>query len=126
MRDTDSRISCFFFFASRRRHTRLQGDWSSDVCSPDLPPRARSRCRGRSPGSCAPRQPRSWPSPRRECGGRALETPIIQAFGKRLAQRERSELGVLALGVEQRLGFLSRQHLLHLPEGSWLPCLREL
>src|SRR5256885_2161803 len=28
--------SDFFFFSSRRRHTRLQGDWSSDVCSSDL------------------------------------------------------------------------------------------
>src|SRR5256885_16503938 len=27
-----------FFFSSRRRHTRLQGDWSSDVCSSDLTP----------------------------------------------------------------------------------------
>src|SRR2546426_12635615 len=52
----------FFFFSSRRRHTRLQGDWSSDVCSSDLdagdrsygglagpflsPPRRRRRCRG--------------------------------------------------------------------------------
>src|SRR5688500_19293510 len=27
---------CFFFFSSRRRHTILQGDWSSDVCSSDL------------------------------------------------------------------------------------------
>src|SRR5256885_8770186 len=27
---------CYFFFSSRRRHTRLQGDWSSDVCSSDL------------------------------------------------------------------------------------------
>src|SRR5256885_10823013 len=26
----------FSFFSSRRRHTRLQGDWSSDVCSSDL------------------------------------------------------------------------------------------
>src|SRR5574337_299840 len=26
----------FFFFSSRRRHTRLSGDWSSDVCSSDL------------------------------------------------------------------------------------------
>src|ERR1039457_3766306 len=26
----------FIFFSSRRRHTRLQGDWSSDVCSSDL------------------------------------------------------------------------------------------
>src|SRR6267142_5845885 len=27
----------FFFFSSRRRHTRLTCDWSSDVCSSDLP-----------------------------------------------------------------------------------------
>src|SRR5256885_5335236 len=32
-------VQFFFFFSSRRRHTRLQGDWSSDVCSSDL------RCR---------------------------------------------------------------------------------
>src|SRR5205807_3368388 len=31
-----------FFFSSRRRHTRLQGDWSSDVCSSDLPERQQS------------------------------------------------------------------------------------
>src|SRR5256885_13594360 len=30
-----SRELCYFF-SSRRRHTRLQGDWSSDVCSSDL------------------------------------------------------------------------------------------
>src|SRR5256885_12194401 len=29
-------VFCCFFFSSRRRHTRLQGDWSSDVCSSDL------------------------------------------------------------------------------------------
>ena len=28
-----------FFFSSRRRHTRLRRDWSSDVCSSDLPNR---------------------------------------------------------------------------------------
>src|SRR5437867_9891260 len=28
----------FVFFASRRRHTRSYGDWSSDVCSSDLAP----------------------------------------------------------------------------------------
>src|SRR5256885_16051260 len=31
-----SACPCIFFFSSRRRHTRLQGDWSSDVCSSDL------------------------------------------------------------------------------------------
>src|SRR5260370_32410406 len=29
-------MSCFFFFSSRRRHTRFKCDWSSDVCSSDL------------------------------------------------------------------------------------------
>src|SRR5256886_15049214 len=28
--------SSFFFFSSRRRHTRFDCDWSSDVCSSDL------------------------------------------------------------------------------------------
>src|SRR5438067_12441400 len=28
----------FFFFSSRRRHTRSKRDWSSDVCSSDLTP----------------------------------------------------------------------------------------
>src|SRR5690606_38557049 len=32
-------VPCFlFFFSSRRRHTRFSRDWSSDVCSSDLPP----------------------------------------------------------------------------------------
>src|SRR5574341_614892 len=30
------RVSFIFFFSSRSRHTRLVGDWSSDVCSSDL------------------------------------------------------------------------------------------
>src|SRR3712207_6999488 len=33
------RLNCykmFFFFSSRRRHTRYWRDWSSDVCSSDL------------------------------------------------------------------------------------------
>src|SRR5947209_10401839 len=39
----------FFFFSSRRRHTRYWRDWSSDVCSSDLGRRAfflRGRWRG--------------------------------------------------------------------------------
>src|SRR5215208_991682 len=30
-------LEIFFFFSSRRRHTRWPRDWSSDVCSSDLP-----------------------------------------------------------------------------------------
>src|SRR5438876_502402 len=39
----------FFFFSSRRRHTRWTGDWSSDVCSSDLPGKMRA-----SPGRVCP------------------------------------------------------------------------
>src|SRR2546426_1685317 len=47
----------FFFFSSRRRHTRLQGDWSSDVCSSDLSfsRRAWSACARRASASRPPR-----------------------------------------------------------------------
>src|SRR5256885_12984056 len=38
--EVEQAMRCYFvycfFFSSRRRHTRLQGDWSSDVCSSDL------------------------------------------------------------------------------------------
>src|SRR5256885_1403023 len=40
----------FFFFSSRRRHTRLQGDWSSDVCSSDLPLSALGRLQAAAVG----------------------------------------------------------------------------
>src|SRR5688572_33045241 len=32
----DAPVVCYFFFSSRRRHTRFDCDWSSDVCSSDL------------------------------------------------------------------------------------------
>src|SRR5689334_24580913 len=35
--ETIVQYSLFFFFSSRRRHTRWNCDWSSDVCSSDLP-----------------------------------------------------------------------------------------
>src|SRR5690242_21103308 len=38
----------YFFFSSRRRHTILTCDWSSDVCSSDLPARSTRRSRSAS------------------------------------------------------------------------------
>src|SRR5204863_6485454 len=50
----DSLCILFFFFSSRRRHTRSLRDWSSDVCSSDLidvfPSVERSRRAGRDGG----------------------------------------------------------------------------
>src|SRR2546427_8141072 len=36
MRFAGLEIAMIFFFSSRRRHTRFDCDWSSDVCSSDL------------------------------------------------------------------------------------------
>src|SRR5690606_39836318 len=41
---------CFFFFSSRRRHTRFSRDWSSDVCSSDLLRRIPTPCSAPLPG----------------------------------------------------------------------------
>src|SRR5690348_18118699 len=49
----------FFFFSSRRRHTRWTGDWSSDVCSSDL------CCAASIPRSPATLLPRSCAASRR-------------------------------------------------------------
>src|SRR5690606_41095812 len=46
-------LFCFFFFSSRRRHTRFSRDWSSDVCSSDLAPRPRKRQAGALRGQLA-------------------------------------------------------------------------
>src|SRR6266571_1461513 len=37
-----------FFFSSRRRHTRLTCDWSSDVCSSDLASSASMLCQAKA------------------------------------------------------------------------------
>src|SRR5256885_12095136 len=58
----------FFFFSSRRRHTILQGDWSSDVCSSDLALRIpaqplRELLRQIFVTGGAPGQIKLWPGP---------------------------------------------------------------
>src|SRR5262245_62990310 len=42
-----SNLWAFFFFSSRRRHTRCLSDWSSDVCSSDLLQRAKRSAHAR-------------------------------------------------------------------------------
>src|SRR5438067_3419712 len=48
---TDGSSDVFFFFSSRRRHTRSKRDWSSDVCSSDLQQRVRSDFHAESAGN---------------------------------------------------------------------------
>src|SRR2546429_9334131 len=46
----------WFFFSSRRRHTRCSRDWSSDVCSSDLEARGGGRRGDRRRSSAARRR----------------------------------------------------------------------
>src|SRR2546430_3784435 len=49
-----SDLQIFFFFSSRRRHTRFDCDWSSDVCSSDLSSICPARTLRATPrGKCA-------------------------------------------------------------------------
>src|SRR2546430_6424440 len=45
----------FFFFSSRRRHTRFDCDWSSDVCSSDLKSRGKHLTKPQPRPSAEPR-----------------------------------------------------------------------
>src|SRR5438477_12915608 len=57
-----------FFFSSRRRHTRLTCDWSSDVCSSDLRSPGAGRSARGQPAAAAPR-----------LDGSDLERPVLRA-----------------------------------------------
>src|SRR5689334_25028530 len=55
-------MDSFFFFSSRRRHTRWNCDWSSDVCSSDLVALVASSCMTR-PSDCIADGPRKTSGP---------------------------------------------------------------
>src|SRR5579871_2900656 len=75
----------FFFFSSRRRHTRSLRDWSSDVCSSDLDPSSSRATRSSSITCCSIAPP---PSPTcRGCATRSRagssRPPSIRAARRR-------------------------------------------
>src|SRR6266496_3967287 len=86
----------FFFFSSRRRHTRSLRDWSSDVCSSDLA--ASQTGGGHIAGALS--------GDSHLAGGR-LKQPIDELQGRRLA-------GAAATQQHQRLpGADGERHVLH-------------
>src|SRR5215813_6552755 len=77
----------FFFFSSRRRHTRCGRDWSSDVCSSDLPCRATAARRCWYPPHLDARgHPMRWDwqigrvAPLQRTGKRAVDIYDIDGF----------------------------------------------
>src|SRR6266480_5178882 len=82
----------FFFFSSRRRHTRLTCDWSSDVCSSDL------ACGSVSVAAHAlDRRDRSWNrGPRAARSARLAERAAAPAVQPRSARARRDRLATHA------------------------------
>src|SRR5438270_8130490 len=122
---TCTRSSAAFFFSSRRRHTRFDCDWSSDVCSSDL---ARTGTLGPLALELALRGPEviSFEDAAREAGvkledaarlWRALGFPDPLAAPPRITPRQVTTLRVLA-GAGQVLGDQAALQLAPLIGGS--------
>src|SRR5207245_7421077 len=72
----------FFFFSSRRRHTRCYRDWSSDVCSSDLPCHCLATARwSHSPGLL------EWPPGFRGCPDQSETRSEERRVGKECRSR---------------------------------------
>src|SRR5437870_12989904 len=103
----------FFFFSSRRRHTRWPRDWSSDVCSSDLKGVVDVSSRGQSLGSVAVREAVLRLRPRlvvcghiHGCAGQQAllgTTPVVNEIG-RASCRERVEISVVDEDCEKMRG----------------------
>src|SRR5205807_4837265 len=106
----EARFLILFFFSSRRRHTRLQGDWSSDVCSSDLSTRF---------GGAAARSRQGPGGPRRGGGGAGRTRRVhlgcrgqVRRIGRRVARgaveigrascREREENAVVDVSRQNK------------------------
>src|SRR5215217_9130986 len=79
----------FFFFSSRRRHTRYWRDWSSDVCSSDLEQPA---VRLVTPGA----------------GHAAIAAELAETPG--LRSDDVPDVEIAALGIEHGLVLASHDH----------------
>src|SRR5256886_8706081 len=80
-----------FFFSSRRRHTRFDCDWSSDVCSSDLSSARTARFWSALPEASHSKRESLWIGREsREAFARFIEREITLIYGP-WSRRRRSE-----------------------------------
>src|SRR3989440_6270574 len=79
----------FFFFSSRRRHTRSDRDWSSDVCSSDLATSTGTVEASHLPTSLALAVRTVNPSRRSLAGNRAAADELAAPSFRRIRSEER-------------------------------------
>src|SRR5262245_64912663 len=100
-------ICVFFFFSSRRRHTRCLSDWSSDVCSSDLPRENSAIASGRLfARSRLILYLYSWLLYRCQAGNGVLSKFSMKGRGAvekigRASCRERGEVGVVGVSLKE-------------------------
>src|SRR5260221_12218827 len=98
--------TAYFFFSSRRRHTRSLCDWSSDVCSSDLHLRARGHEDGRAvaPHDGDQRQHHRHHRPvgEREIG-RASCRESVDLGGRRIIKKKKKK-NIVTTKVEENYG----------------------
>src|SRR4051812_49925584 len=108
-----------FFFSSRRRHTRLTCDWSSDVCSSDLDSRARRANSRPTKGGATLRRSLSLLVASIAAMSVAQQhltladsirlarqnSPVLQAEIGRASCRERVEISVVAVSLKKKRGW---------------------
>src|SRR5437870_13880462 len=101
-----------FFFSSRVRHTRWPRDWSSDVCSSDLPSWADSSASGVPPSAppARPQMPNCRPTTATDRpGARCMKLEIGRASCReRVEDQVRDRLAKLQI-VERRQGVIDAQ-----------------
>src|SRR5438876_6748434 len=116
-----------FFFSSRRRHTRWTGDWSSDVCSSDLPLASNSPVR---------RESLRLYFVARAFGYAAnvlLLRPFLPAVNLSISQPTAARVGAMSPmqllrfhdgGSQDRMGYLQVVHFRHLQTADFISKLR--
>src|SRR5437879_9817763 len=92
-----------FFFSSRRRHTRYIGDWSSDVCSSDLPHPNPSPPEYRGRGEQIPKQRANMIPTLGIVGGIGSGKSLVADEIGRASCRERVEISVVAVAVQRTM-----------------------
>src|SRR5256886_1758571 len=99
--------SCFFF-SSRRRHTRFDCDWSSDVCSSDLVERS-GACR-RAASRRRPPPHRHRPAPPRGARRRAAARPDHRQLWRGLQSHRHGQRQGTRARSHQHAGRAHRRH----------------
>src|SRR5256886_11380079 len=92
----------FFFFSSRRRHTRFDCDWSSDVCSSDLV-RGGARLIATNPDRTCPTEEGEIP----DCAGMIAAVEAVTAARVEVIVGKPSPI-ILEVALE-RLGLRARE-----------------